>query len=43
VRAKVGTNPSNGRLPYFEVLLSSRRLVGTTLHTDIIAYRVHSN
>jgi hypothetical protein len=43
VRAKVGTNPSNGRLPYFEVLLSSRRLVGTTLHTEIIAYRVHSN
>jgi hypothetical protein len=43
VRAKVGTNPSDGRLPYFEVLLSSRRLGGTTLHTEIIAYRVHTH
>jgi hypothetical protein len=31
-----------GAFPYFEVLLGSSRLVGTTLNTEILAYRVRA-
>jgi hypothetical protein len=31
-----------GRFPFFEVVLGSSRLVGTTLNTEILAYRVRS-
>ena len=31
----------SGRYPYFEIVLSSSRLVGTTLHTEIQAVRGH--
>jgi hypothetical protein len=37
IRQKMPT----GRFPYFEVVLSSARLSGTTLRTEIVAYRVH--
>ena len=38
IRQKLPT----GRFPFFELLLSSSRLEGTTLNTEIVAYRVHS-
>jgi hypothetical protein len=37
VRQKLPT----GHFPYFELVLSSSRRVGTTLRTEIVAYRVH--
>ena len=37
IRQKLPT----GRFPFFELLLSSSRLEGTTLNTEIVAYRVH--
>jgi len=37
IRQKMPT----GRFPYFELVLSSSRLVGTTLRTEIVASRVH--
>lgn len=30
-----------GAFPYFEVLLASSKLVGTPLHTDVVASRIH--
>jgi hypothetical protein len=37
IRRKLPT----GKFPYFEVVLASSRLVGTTLHSEVVAYRVH--
>jgi hypothetical protein len=37
IRRKLPT----GHFPYFEVVLSSSRLVGTTLRSEIVGYRVH--
>jgi hypothetical protein len=38
--AQIRQKMPRGRFPYFEVLLDSSRLVGTTLNTEILAYRV---
>lgn len=38
IRQKLPT----GAFPFFEILLSSSRLDGTTLDTEILAYRVHA-
>ncbi len=38
--AQIRQKMPHGRFPYFEVLLGSSRLVGTTLNTEILAYRV---
>jgi len=40
--AQIRAKMPNGAFPYFEVVLSSERLVGTTLHTEITAFRVKS-
>jgi hypothetical protein len=39
--AQIRRKMPTGRFPYFEVLLGSSRLVGTTLNTEILAYRVN--
>jgi hypothetical protein len=40
--AQIRQKMPQGSFPYFEVLLGSSRLVGTTLNTEILAYRVHA-
>jgi len=40
--AQIRQKMPNGPFPYFEVLLKSSRLVGTTLNTEMVAYRVHA-
>lgn len=40
--AQIRAKMPKGAFPYFEVVLSSERLVGTTLHTEIAAFRVKS-
>ena len=40
--AQIRAKMPNGPFPYFELVLSTSRLVGTTLHTEITAYRVHA-
>jgi hypothetical protein len=39
--AQIRQKMPTGRFPYFELVLSSARLSGTTLRTEIEAYRVH--
>lgn len=39
--AQIRQKMPEGPFPYFEVVLGSSRLVGTTLNTEILAYRVH--
>jgi hypothetical protein len=39
--AQIRQKMPTGRFPYFELVLSSSRLSGTTLRTEIAAYRVH--
>jgi hypothetical protein len=39
--AQIRQKMPQGRFPFFEVVLGSSRLVGTTLNTEILAYRVH--
>jgi hypothetical protein len=39
--AAVRTKVSDGRFPFFEVLLASSKLVGTPLRTEVKAIRVH--
>ena len=39
--AQIRQRMPTGHFPYFELVLSSSRLVGTTLHTEIVASRVH--
>jgi hypothetical protein len=40
--AQIRNKMPTGRFPFFEVVLSSSRLVGTTLNSQIVAYRVHA-
>ncbi len=40
--AQIRQKMPQGPFPYFEVLLGSSRLVGTTLNTEIFAYRVRA-
>lgn len=40
--AQIRQKMPQGRFPFFEVVLGSSRLVGTTLNTEIVAYRVHA-
>ncbi len=40
--AQIREKMPQGRFPFFEVVLGSSRLVGTTLSTEILAYRVHA-
>jgi hypothetical protein len=40
--AQIRQKMPQGRFPFFEVILGSSRLVGTTLNTEILAYRVHA-
>jgi hypothetical protein len=40
--AQIRQKMPQGRFPFFEVVLGSSRLVGTTLNTEILAYRVHA-
>jgi hypothetical protein len=40
--AQIRAKMPNGQFPYFELILATSRLVGTTLHTEIVAYRVHA-
>jgi len=40
--AQIRQKMPKGPFPFFEVLLGSSRLVGTTLNTEILAYRVQS-
>ena len=39
--AQIRQKMPTGRFPYFELVLSSSRLSGTTLHTEIVASRLH--
>lgn len=39
--AQIRQRMPTGHFPYFEFVLASSRLVGTTLHTEIVASRVH--
>ncbi|GGG85821.1 hypothetical protein GCM10011585_32130 [Edaphobacter dinghuensis] len=39
--AQIRQRMPTGHFPYFELVLASSRLVGTTLHTEIVASRVH--
>ncbi len=39
--AQIRQKMPSGRFPFFELVLSSSRLVGTTLNTEVVAYRVH--
>lgn len=39
--AQIRQRMPTGHFPYFELVLLSSRLVGTTLHTEIVAFRVH--
>lgn len=40
--AQIRQKMPQGRFPFFEVVLGSSRLVGTTLNTEILAYRIHA-
>jgi hypothetical protein len=40
--AQIRQKMPHGRFPFFEVVLGSSRLVGTTLNTEILAYRVYA-
>jgi len=39
--ATIRQKAPNGRFPFFEVLLSSSKLVGTPLRTEVKAFRIH--
>jgi hypothetical protein len=39
--AQIRQKMPQGRFPFFEIVLGSSRLVGTTLNTEILAYRLH--
>jgi hypothetical protein len=40
--AQIRQKAPQGRFPFFEVVLGSSRLVGTTLNTEILAYRIRA-
>jgi hypothetical protein len=40
--AQIRQKMPQGRFPFFEVVLGSSRLVGTTLNTEILAYRIQA-
>jgi len=40
--AQIRRKMPTGQFPYFEVVLGTSRLAGTTLNTEILAYRVHA-
>ncbi len=40
--AQIRQKMPEGRFPFFEVVLATSRLVGTTVNTEIVAYRVYS-